>query len=82
MHGGTNPGAPKGNKNAFKHGNRTAEAEAQLKLVRQTNRDLRILNKLRRGVDLSSKELDRLMQLRRDLHRDGKHTDTAEVSSN
>lgn len=26
MHGGTNPGAPKGNKNALKHGLYTAEA--------------------------------------------------------
>ena len=26
MHGGTSPGAPKGNKNAFKHGRYTAEA--------------------------------------------------------
>jgi uncharacterized protein YjcR len=25
MHGGTSPGAPKGNKNAFKHGRYTAE---------------------------------------------------------
>lgn len=27
MHGGTNPGAPKGNRNAWKHGSRSAEAE-------------------------------------------------------
>ncbi len=26
MHGGTSPGAPKGNKNALKHGRYTAEA--------------------------------------------------------
>ena len=26
MHGGTNPGAPKGNRNAWKHGGRSAEA--------------------------------------------------------
>jgi uncharacterized protein YjcR len=26
MHGGTNPGAPKGNKNALKHGRFSAEA--------------------------------------------------------
>jgi glucans biosynthesis protein len=26
MHGGTNPGAPKGNRNAWKHGSRSAEA--------------------------------------------------------
>ena len=28
MHGGMSPGAPKGNKNAFKHGRYTAEAIA------------------------------------------------------
>ncbi len=26
MHGGKNPGAPKGNRNAWKHGGRSAEA--------------------------------------------------------
>jgi hypothetical protein len=29
MHGGKSPGAPKGNKNAFKHGRYTAEAVAR-----------------------------------------------------
>jgi uncharacterized protein YjcR len=29
MHGGTSPGAPKGNKNAWKHGRYTAEAIAE-----------------------------------------------------
>lgn len=28
MHGGTNPGAPKGNRNAWKHGGRSAETLA------------------------------------------------------
>jgi hypothetical protein len=28
MHGGTNPSAPKGNRNAWKHGGRSAEAIA------------------------------------------------------
>ncbi len=28
MHGGTNPGAPIGNRNAWKHGGRSAEAMA------------------------------------------------------
>lgn len=63
MHGGTNPGAPKGNRNAFKHGNRSAEAEAQLKLVRQTDRDLRIFSKIRRGLDLTVREEERLRQM-------------------
>lgn len=69
MHGGTNPGAPKGNRNAYKHGNRSAEAEAQLKLVRKTNRDLRILTKLGQGIDLSPSELERLLELRLDAQR-------------
>lgn len=29
MHGGTNPGAPKGNRNAWKHGRYSAEAIAR-----------------------------------------------------
>ena len=33
MHGGTSPGAPKGNKNAFKHGRYTAEAIARRRSV-------------------------------------------------
>jgi hypothetical protein len=41
MHGGTNKGAPKGNRNAFVHGNRSAEAEEQLKLVKAADRLLK-----------------------------------------
>jgi hypothetical protein len=41
MHGGTNKGAPKGNRNAWKHGNRSAEAEEQLKLVKAADRLLK-----------------------------------------
>ena len=63
MHGGTNAGAPKGNNNARKHGNRSAEAEAQLKIVRQANLDLRVLSKLREGLELSVRERDRLVQM-------------------
>jgi len=41
MHGGMSPGAPKGNKNAFKHGRYTAEAIANRReiatLLRATN---------------------------------------------
>jgi len=29
MHGGTSPGAPKGNRHAFKHGRNTAKAVAE-----------------------------------------------------
>ena len=35
MHGGMSPGAPKGNRNAWKHGHYSAEAIARRKLVRQ-----------------------------------------------
>lgn len=35
MHGGTNPGAPRGNSNAVKHGLRTAEMAALRKLLRR-----------------------------------------------
>ena len=41
MHGGRNKGAPKGNRNAFVHGNRSAEAEEQLKLVKAADRLLK-----------------------------------------
>lgn len=34
MHGGTNPGAPKGNRNAWKHGGRSAEAVAASRYVK------------------------------------------------
>jgi uncharacterized protein YjcR len=34
MHGGKSPGAPKGNKNAVKHGFYTAEALAERRFVR------------------------------------------------
>ena len=33
MHGGPSPGAPKGNKNAYKHGRYTAEAIARRREV-------------------------------------------------
>jgi hypothetical protein len=41
MHGGTNQGAPKGNRNAWVHGNRSAEAKEQLKLVKAADRLLK-----------------------------------------
>ncbi len=34
MHGGNSPGAPKGNKNAWKHGHYSAEAIAERRAVR------------------------------------------------
>lgn len=34
MHGGTNPGAPKGNHNAWKHGARSAETLAAVRYVK------------------------------------------------
>jgi hypothetical protein len=66
MHGGTNKGAPQGNRNAQVHGNRSAEAERQLKEVRQVNRDLRILAKVRDGVELRAGEKLRLLALQRE----------------
>jgi len=63
MHGGTNRGAPKGNRNAWKHGDRSAEAEQQLKAIKHTDRNLCLMSKLRRGDTLRSEELDRLMCL-------------------
>lgn len=63
MHGGTNYGAPKDNKNARVHGNRSREAEAQLKLIVATNRDLRLVKKLHAGRQLTAKEHGRMFDL-------------------
>ena len=41
MHGGPSPGAPKGNKNAFKHGLYTAEAIARRRKIAQLIRSAR-----------------------------------------
>jgi uncharacterized protein YjcR len=41
MHGGRSPGAPKGNKNAFKHGRYTAEAVATRREVARLMRAIR-----------------------------------------
>ena len=48
MHGGASPGAPRGNKNAWKHGRRSAEAMARCKEVRDL---IRTLERLGWGVD-------------------------------
>jgi hypothetical protein len=47
MHGGTSPGAPKGNRNAFKHGHYTTEA-----IVRQ--REISALIRVARALESSS----------------------------
>ena len=62
MHGGTNKGPPSGNRNALVHGNRSAEAEAQLRTIRATDRDLRLLTKIRLGAPLQSSEHHRVLQ--------------------
>jgi hypothetical protein len=45
MHGGMSPGAPEGNKNAFKHGHYTAEAIATRREIAKLLRDARALVK-------------------------------------
>lgn len=71
MHGGTNKGAPKGNRNAFVHGNRSAEAEEQLKLIGKADRELTVLGKVWQGQTLRSEEIDLLAQLVADRDRNG-----------
>jgi hypothetical protein len=44
MHGGTNPGAPKGNRNAWKHDARSAETMEAMRYVKAV---ARLVNKLR-----------------------------------
>lgn len=39
MHGGKSPGAPKGNRNAWKHGGRSSEMDALRKALRAMRRD-------------------------------------------
>lgn len=34
MHGGTNPGAPRGNRNAWKHGGRSKDTEDAVRYLR------------------------------------------------
>lgn len=63
MHGGTNGGAPKLNRNAWKHGDRSAEAESQLRAIRSGNRDLRLMGRYMEGLPLRSWEIDRLFQI-------------------
>ncbi|WP_419555393.1 HGGxSTG domain-containing protein [Sphingomonas arenae] len=40
MHGGTNPGAPRGNRNAWKHGGRSSEARRAAAYFRYIVRSL------------------------------------------
>ena len=63
MHGGTSKGAPKGNRHAWIHGNRSAEAQAQLKVIREANRILKLGNRVRDGQRLRPNEHDLLIQL-------------------
>lgn len=63
MHGGTNGGAPKQNRNAWQHGNRSADAEAQLRVIRSGNRDLRLMEKCVEGLHLRSWETARLLEM-------------------
>jgi hypothetical protein len=43
MHGGTSPGAPKGNKNAWKHGRYSAQAIGERRRAGQVVRQLAVL---------------------------------------
>lgn len=45
------------------HGNRTAEAEAQLKLITATSRDIRLVKKVSAGLRLTAQEQDRLLAI-------------------
>ena len=40
IHGGKNPGAPKGNRNAWKHGAKAASTRETLALIKQLGRTL------------------------------------------
>ena len=51
----------KGNRNAWKHGDRSAEAEEQLKVITASSRILRLLGKVRNGVKLQPDEMDEII---------------------
>lgn len=70
MHGGTNRGAPKGNRNAWVHGDRSAEAEDQLKTVRQINRTLKAVAKLKQGIAMRGVEVHQLFDAMLDPDRE------------
>jgi hypothetical protein len=63
MHGGTNQGAPKGNKNAWIHGNHSAEAKEQLKLVKAADRLLKSVRSPRRRQAELLADFDELLRL-------------------
>lgn len=46
MHGGKNPGAPKGNQHALKHGRFTAEALKNRRMISALVREMRMVAEL------------------------------------
>lgn len=52
MHGGPSPGAPKGNRNAFKHGRYTAEAIARRREIDPNRPGLRIKQAVSRQLQI------------------------------
>lgn len=63
MHGGTNRGAPAGNRNAWVHGNRSAEADEQLKVVKDADRSLHVIARMQKGQPLRHRDNDQLIKL-------------------
>jgi hypothetical protein len=59
MHGGTSPGAPKGNKNAFKHGLYSAEAVANRRKIGALLRAARKLVRAHMGADDQAERIER-----------------------
>ena len=49
MHGGLSPGAPKGNKHAFRHGHYTAEAIAERRQLAALVREMKELVEMIQG---------------------------------
>jgi uncharacterized protein YjcR len=57
MHGGTGDGAPKGNKNAFKHGKYSREAIEKRKSVMKFKREFRELLRIIKNEDKEKPDL-------------------------
>lgn len=63
MHGGKSTGAPKGNRNAWKHGDRSAEAEQMQKIVHRAGRVMKMVTRVKQGKQLRSGDHDLLIEL-------------------
>ena len=70
MHGGKSPGAPKGNKNAFKDGRYTAEAVANRREIAELLRAIKTFARLRSSYGWAGDDWVRSISIAKKLLRD------------